>query len=145
LEAQAQSDLERPSELYADGAYIWAPRLHKAAQEGWSLMGPAPASPQRPGPARLPVEDFSVDIAHRRAYCPAGHESRRCSRICENSKAKISYRFKWRKSDCQRCPLRDQCVPAGQKYRTLIVGEHHELLQRRRTEQRTESFEQQMH
>jgi Transposase DDE domain len=145
LNDQAQSNLERPSELYADGAYISAPRLHKAAQEGWSLMGPAPASPQRPGPARLPVEDFSVDIANRRARCPAGHESRRCSRICENCKAKISYRFKWRKSDCQGCPLRDQCVPAGQKYRTLIVGEHHELLQRRRIEQRTEAFEQQMH
>jgi hypothetical protein len=53
LEDQAQSGLERPSELYADGAYISAPRLHKAAQEGWCLMGPAPASPQRPGPARL--------------------------------------------------------------------------------------------
>jgi transposase len=53
LEDQAQSGLERPSELYADGAYISAPRLHKAAEEGWTLMGPAPASPQRPGPARL--------------------------------------------------------------------------------------------
>jgi Transposase DDE domain len=50
---QAQSNLERPSELYADGAYLSAPRLHKAAEEGWTLMGPAPASPQRPGPARL--------------------------------------------------------------------------------------------
>jgi hypothetical protein len=145
LEAQAQNGLERPSELYADGAYISAPRLHKAAQEGWSLMGPAPASPRRPGVDRLPVEAFTVDIAHRRAYCPAGHESRRCSRICENTKAKISYRFKWRKSDCQSCPLREQCVPAGEKYRTLIVGEHHELLQQRRIEQRTEAFEQRMH
>jgi DDE family transposase len=108
-------------------------------------MGPAPTSPQRPGPARLPVEDFSIDIINRRAHCPAGHESRRCSRICETSKAKISYRFKWRKSDCQRCPLRAQCVPADQKYRTLIVGEHHELLQQRRIEQRTEAFELQMH
>jgi transposase len=145
LEDQAQSNLERPSELYADGAYISAPRLHKAAEEGWTLMGPAPASPRRPGVDRLPVEDFTVDIAHQRAYCPSGHESRRCSRICENSKAKISYRFKWRKSDCQRCPLRAQCVPADQKYRTLIVGEHHELLQQRRIEQRTEAFELQMH
>jgi hypothetical protein len=41
--------------------------------------------------------------------------------------------------------LRAQCVPAGQNYRTLIVGEHHELLQRRRIEQRTEAFEQRMH
>jgi transposase len=145
LEDQAQSNLERPSELYADGAYISGPRLNRAAQEGWTLMGPAPASPRRPGVERLPVEAFTVDIVHRRAHCPAGHESRRCSRICENTKAKISYRFKWRKSDCQRCPLRDQCVPAGERYRTLIVGEHHEVLQQRRIEQRTEAFELQMH
>jgi transposase len=122
LEAQAQSGLQRPSELYAEGGYISGLWLHRAAQEGWSLMGPAPASPRRPGVDRLPVEAFTVDIAHQRAYCPAGHESRRCSRICENCKAKISYRFKWRKSDCQRCPLRDHCVPAYQPYRTLIVG-----------------------
>ena len=38
LEDQAQSNLERPSELYADGAYISAPRLHKAAQEGEVLQ-----------------------------------------------------------------------------------------------------------
>jgi Transposase DDE domain len=142
---EAQSNLERPSELYADGAYISGPRLNRAAQEGWTLLGPAPASPRRPGVERLPVEAFTVDIVHRRAHCPAGHESRRCSRICENTKAKISYRFKWRKSDCQRCPLRDQCVPAGERYRTLIVGEHHEVLQQRRIEQRTEAFELQMH
>jgi hypothetical protein len=42
LDDQAQSGLERPSELYADGAYISAPRLHKAAQEGWSLMRSGP-------------------------------------------------------------------------------------------------------
>jgi transposase len=53
LDDQAQSGLERPSELYADGAYVSAPRLHKAAEEGWTLMGPAPASPQRPESARL--------------------------------------------------------------------------------------------
>jgi hypothetical protein len=116
-----------------------------AAQEGWSLMGPAPASPRRPGVDRLPVEDFTVDIAHQRAHCPAGHESRRCSRICENTKAKISYRFKWRQSDCQSCPLREKCVPPGQKHRTLIVGEHHEFLQQRRQEQGSEAFRQRMH
>jgi hypothetical protein len=53
LEAQAQSGLERPPELYADGGYISGPRLQRAAQEGWSLMGPAKASPRRPGVDRL--------------------------------------------------------------------------------------------
>jgi hypothetical protein len=58
---------------------------------------------------------------------------------------KVFYRFEWRNRCCQPCPLRPQCVPAGEKHRTLIVGEHHELLQQRRIEQRTEAFEQRMH
>jgi hypothetical protein len=58
---------------------------------------------------------------------------------------KVSYRFEWRKRDCQSCPLRDQCVPPGQKHRSLTVGEHHEFLQQRRQEQASEAFQQQMH
>jgi hypothetical protein len=147
LEAQAQSGLERPTELYADGAYISAPRLHRATQEGWTLMGPAPASPRRPGVDRLPVEDFTVEIANRRARCPAGHQSGHSSRLRlrQKGQVKIFYRFEWRNRCCQNCSLRAQCVPAAQKHRSLIVGEHHELLQQRRIEQRTEAFELRMH
>jgi hypothetical protein len=148
LEAQAQSGLERPPELYADGGYISGPRLHRAAQEGWSLMGPAPASPRRPGVDRLPVEAFTVDITHRRAHCPAGHPSGHCSRLGVRQKAggvKVFYRFEWRQRCCQSCPLRDKCVPAGQKHRRLIVGEHHEFLQQRRQEQGSQAFRQRMH
>jgi hypothetical protein len=54
LEAQAQSGLERHTELYTVGPDIWgAPRPQRAAQECWSLMSPAPASPRRPGVDRL--------------------------------------------------------------------------------------------
>jgi hypothetical protein len=147
LDAQAQSGLERPRELYADGGYISAPRLQRAAQEGWSLMGPAPASPRRPGVDRLPVEAFNVSIAHRRACCPAGHHSGHCSRLRVRQKVgvKVFYRFEWRKSDCQSCPLREKCVPPRQKHRSLIVGEHHEFLQQRRQEQSSAAFQQRMH
>jgi hypothetical protein len=96
---------------------------------------------------RLPVEDFNVSIAHRRACCPAGHSSSQCSRLRLRRKAgvKIFYRFEWRKSDYQSCPLRETCVSPGQKHRSLIVGEHHEFLQQRRQEQQSEAFQQQMH
>jgi Transposase DDE domain len=110
-------------------------------------MGPAPASPRRPGVDRLPVEDFQVDIAHRQACCPAGHPSGHCSRLGVRQKAggvKVFYRFEWRQRCCQSCPLREQCVPAGQTHRRLIVGERHEFLQRRRQEQSSEAFQQRM-
>jgi hypothetical protein len=125
LAAQAQSGLGRPPELYADGGYISGPRLQRAAQEGWALMGPAKASPRRPGVDRLPVEDFNVSIAHRRACCPAGHPSGHCSRLQVRQKAggiKVFYRFEWRQRRCQSCPLRETCVPPGQKHRSIIVG-----------------------
>jgi len=41
------------------------------------------------------------------------------------------------------CPLRTQCVSAGQSHRTLVVGEFHSLLQARRQEQQTEAFKHQ--
>jgi hypothetical protein len=148
LDAQAQSGLERPRELYVDGAYISGSRLQRAVQEGWTLMGPAPASPRRPGvEERLPVEAFNVGIAHRRACCPAGHHSGHCSRLRVRQKAgvKVFYRFKWRQRCCQSCLLREKCVPPGQKHRSLIVGEHHEFLQQRRQEQSSEAFQQRMH
>jgi transposase len=147
LEAQAQSGLARPPELYADAGYISGPRLQRAAQEGWSLLGPAKASPRRPGVDRLPVEEFNVSIAQRRACCPAGHPSSQCSRLRLRRKGgvKVFYRFEWRKGDCQSCPLREKCVPPGQTHRSLIVGEHHEFLQQRRQEQSSEAFQQRMH
>jgi hypothetical protein len=35
-------------------------------------------------------------------------------------------------------------VPAGQSHRTIVVGQHHDLLQQRRREQQTEPFKERM-
>ncbi len=42
---------------------------------------------------------------------------------------------------CTDCPLRAQCVAPDQAHRTVVVGEHHTLLQARRAEQKTEAFQ----
>jgi DDE family transposase len=47
--------------------------------------------------------------------------------------------------DCRGCPLRSECVPAGQAHRTIVVGGYHNLLQQRRREQQSEEFKQCMH
>jgi hypothetical protein len=36
--------LDRPTELYVDGAYVSASRLYQAKDEGWGLIGPAQPS-----------------------------------------------------------------------------------------------------
>jgi len=49
LQRQEALGLERPTELYADGAYISGRAIHEAKQAGWQLVGPAQPSAARAG------------------------------------------------------------------------------------------------
>jgi transposase len=142
IEQQAEMGLEKPSELYVDGAYISGQALAAAAAEGRQLMGPA-QPPAKTGKSAYKSDAFDIDVEQRRATCPAGHVSTQCSRLEEETSGKVNYRFEW-STHCQDCPLRAQCVPAGQKHRTLVVGQYHTPLQARRQEMKTAEFQQQM-
>jgi hypothetical protein len=73
LRDQAASGLQRPTELYVDGAYVSAARLHEAKNQGWQLIGPAQPSANRSGlGSAFRIEAFDIDIAKRRARCPSG-------------------------------------------------------------------------
>ena len=145
LSDQAISGLERPTELYVDGAYVSGARLQQAAEQGWELIGPAQPSANRAGLAQAyRIESFDVNISAREATCPGGYRSTQCSRLEEKKRAKISYRFEW-SSHCQGCRLKAQCVPDNQTHRTIVVGEHHDRLQARRIEQKTLVFKEKMH
>lgn len=137
-EEQARMDLEKPSHLYVDGAYISAAGLAQAQAEGRELIGPAQSSPKKEG--RFSVEDFRIHVEERKAFCPAGKENTQCSRLKEAQSGKVSYRFEW-SSHCHECPLRQQCLGKDQRHRTVVVGEHHTHLQARRQEQRTPEFQ----
>lgn len=141
FEEQNQMGLDKASELYVDGAYVSAQELAKAKAEGWELMGPAqPSGPRKKG---FLTEAFGVEVEQRRAVCPAGQPSTQCSRLEEEKTGKVSYRFEW-SWQCRGCRLREQCLGPGQSYRTLVVGQHHTVLQARRQEMKTEAFQQRM-
>lgn len=142
LKQQAEMGLEKPSELYVDGAYVSGQALAAAAAEGGQLMGPA-QPPAQTGKSAFKSDAFDIDVEQRRATCPAGQISTQCSRLEEEKTGKVNYRFEW-STHCHDCPLRAQCVPEGQKHRTLVVGQYHTLLQARRRQMKTESFQQQM-
>jgi Transposase DDE domain/Transposase domain (DUF772) len=142
LEQQREIGLQTPQELYVDGAYISAEGLAKAKVEGRELLGPARASVNNPKGFR--TEDFDVRIEQRQAFCPAQKQSTQCSRLEEKKTRKVSYRFEW-STHCHDCPLRESCVGAGQRHRTLVVGEYHGVLQERRREQKTAAFQERMH
>jgi hypothetical protein len=139
--AEQASGLEPPDERQVDAGYVSAQLLKEAAEQGRELIGPAPESP---GSNKTFKSDaFNVEIENRQATCPAGQCSSNCSRLEEKATGNVSYRFEWG-SQCRGCPLRDQCVARGQDHRTLVVGEHHDHLQKRRREQKTEAFQQRM-
>ena len=120
---QRENGMDAPSVLYVDGAYVSSEALKDARDEGRELRGPAPASPDR-GKV-FTVEAFDVHVEERYATCPGAQRSSNCSRLEEQATAKVSYRIEWSNSVCAACPLRTQCVSAGQSHRTLVVGELH--------------------
>ena len=61
----------------------------------------------------------------------------------EEKTGKVNYRFEW-STHCRDCQLRAQCVPDGQKHRTLVVGQYHTPLQARRRQMKTTEFQRQM-
>jgi transposase len=141
FQEQSQMGLDKPSELYVDAAYVSAQELAEARAEGWELVGPAqPSSSRKKG---FRTEAFQVDVEQRRAVCPAGRQSTQCSRLAEERTGKVSYRFEW-SWQCRDCRLREPCLGPGQSQRTLVVGEHHTVLQARRREMKTEAFQQRM-
>ncbi len=138
---QAAMGLAKPPVQYVDGAYVSAQKLAQAQAEGREIIGPAQPAPRQEG--RFSVEDFQVHVEQRQAVCPAGKCSTQCSRLAAEATGKVSYRFEW-STHCHDCPLRARCLGPDQRHRTLVVGEHHTVLQARRQEQQTEAFQARM-
>lgn len=134
---QTKLGLSQPEQWYVDAGYVSAEKLTLAQAEGRELIGPAQSSPKR-DPQRFASEDFKIDIAQRQAVCPGAQANTNCSRLEE--KARVHYRFEWTNRICGACALRDRCLGAKQKHRTLLVGQHHNALQARRHEQKTDEF-----
>jgi transposase len=142
---QEQQDmgLDKPPVQYVDAAYISTQKLLEAAAEGRELIGPAPGAASKDD-QHFCTDHFNIRVEQRQAICPAGQQNSQCSRLEEQATGKVSYRFEWSTEACAQCPLRQQCLKADQKHRTLAVGEHHTILQERRREQKTEPFKQRM-
>ena len=138
LAAEATLQADRPSELYVDAAYVTDDTLAEAKAEERDLIGP-PRPPGNSPRKGFSSEQFDVDVANRRAVCPAGHVSRQCSLIHDEYNGHVVLRFEWA-SLCDTCPLQSQCTSSRTGRRLLSVGIHHDLLQQRRRDMQTEEF-----
>lgn len=140
---QQEHGLGRADTLYVDTAYVTDDTLGQAQQQGRQLIGPARGSCNTSGEL-FTAEAFDVSMAERRAICPAGHASTQCSRLENQQTGRVDYRFEW-SYHCDDCPLKSQCTNARGGRRMLVVGQHHDLLQARRRQMKTDEFKRQMH
>ena len=139
LEASGEA---KPEITYTDAGYSSGAELARAQEEGRELKAPMQPSPERDG--RYTAEEFDVSVENRVAVCPAGKQSTNCSRMEEAKTGKVTVRFEWNNGICGECPVRGKCLGNDQKHRSLLVGEHHDLVQARRKEQKTREFKQDM-
>lgn len=139
---QEEHGLGAPDECYVDAGYISDDTLAQADQAGQVLMGPARPSGNSSG-TLFTAEDFEVSVADRQAICPAGHASTQCSRLENEQTGQVNYRFEW-SSQCDGCALQPQCTNARNGRRMLVVGQHHDHLQRRRRQMQTQAFQEAM-
>jgi hypothetical protein len=130
-------------ELYVDAAYVTDDTLAEAREQGRVLMGPARPSINVSGKNLFTADAFDVEVAHRKAVCPAGHESRQCSRLTNQRTGQVDYRFEWA-GLCDACPLQKQCTRSRSGRRMLVVGRYHDDLQQRRREMQTDVFKDRM-
>jgi len=142
LQAQGEHQADVPQELYVDAAYVTDDTLAEAKEQGRQIIGPArpPGNPKK----LFDVDQFDIDVANRKAVCPAGHSSRQCSLINDSYNASVYYRFEWA-GLCDECELQKQCTQRKDGRRHVSVGKHHDLLQQRRREMKTEEFTIKMH
>lgn len=133
------TEQQKPDELYVDAGYTSGAEVDRAESEGRQLKGPMAPPPRKAG--RFCSEDFQISVAERKAVCPAGQASTNCSRLEEQKTGAVSYRFEWNKALCGNCPHRARCLGKNQNHRTLVVGQHHDTIQSRRKEQKTDCFQ----
>jgi transposase len=142
LEAEQQRGLDKPDTEFVDGAYVSGETLAQSREEGRELVGPARPSPKSQGV--FDTDQFDVDVSSRTAVCPAGKTSTHCSHIHDSHQGTEYYRFEWG-AQCDDCPLQSSCTKSKSGRRTLCVGPHHDLVQSRRREMKTEAFQKRMH
>jgi len=140
-DGQAARGEEGADETYVDAAYVSGETLAEAEAQGRELVGPALPSQKHKG--KFATKEFDIDIAARKAICPAGNTSTQCSLIHDSHQGKDYYRFEWG-GQCDACPLSKRCTGSKSGRRIVSVGIHHDLLQRRRREMKTEAFQDRM-
>jgi transposase len=127
-----------PEQQYVDRAYCNGKTLVSSQKRGIDLRGYVPSCTRKPVGFRL--EDFQIDLHHRRAVCPQGHLA---GVFNASSQDDVAFHIRFGKV-CQTCPVKHLCT-TSKRGRSLEISPYHEQLTKRRQAQQTTSFAREMY
>ena len=121
-----------PETFAADTAYT-AGSLRKRLDD----MGITSYIPFHPNQARNMVAKGGFDYRGDHLVCPQGKVLRRSAFM----KRDEAYQYVARQHDCQRCPIKAECLPPGQKRRYVALSIFHSLHLEAKKRNESEAFE----
>jgi transposase len=116
----------------ADTGYYSGEQIKLANEKGIEIYVPVP---QRHGPkvpeGRFTREQFIYDAENDYYLCPQGERLSRCGKLCEHSN-RNAWSYKSKRSVCNHCPLRNQCLSAQAFTKKIDRWEHESVVDRHR-------------
>lgn len=144
IQADLASRQLLPAEQIVDAGYVTAKQLVASPQTYQvNLLGPVvpDASWQAKAQDGFDVATFVIDWDAQTATCPQGQVSRQWQPSQDRHGQPVIH-IRFARTDCQACPVRQQCTHSLNQARHLTVRprDQHEALQAARQRQTTEQF-----
>lgn len=127
-----------PKQVPADCAYGGADSRAKADEKGVEILAKVPKQPHS---ERFPKSDFLINLGARTVTCPGAETTYRYSEV-KDSQGRVTKKFRF--SQCPSCPLRDQCIPPTQSFRTIQLHYNEKYLQKAREKAAEPGFRDEM-
>jgi len=131
-----QRDLQ-PEQQYVDRAYCNGKTIASSWDKGIDLRGYISSSTRKEAGFRL--EDFAIDLHQQTAVCPQG---RQATSFNPSTQDDVAFHVRFGKQ-CQSCSVQAVCT-TEKRGRSLEISPYYELLTKRRHEQQSEDFKQEL-
>lgn len=106
-----QPQQRRPERVIGDTAYGNSKAREDLAQRSIRVLAPVHSSSPKHG--AIPKDAFTIDLQADTVTCPQGHTTPIYKPRAKRATSERVARFA--RADCEPCPLRPRCAPAGQR------------------------------
>ena len=110
---EQQPEQRRPRRLIGDTAYGNSEVREDLAERSIGVLAPVHSSSPKSG--TIPKEAFTIDLGSETVTCPQGHTTAIYKPRANRRTTGGERVARFAREDCEPCPLRAQCAPAGQR------------------------------